>query len=245
MSGPYDVIGREYSVRRRADIRIASLIWSALGDAKSVANVGAGTGSYEPSDRSVLAIEPSWTMISQRPAAAAPCIRGTADSLPLESGSFDAAMSVLTMHHWRDWRTGLAELRRVARQRIVLLTFDVEAPAFWLVRDYFPQISDMDRRIMPRLTDLANEPGHLQVTPVPVPHDCTDGFLGAYWRRPYSYLDSDVRASISPFARIDAEPGLRRLAHDLECGAWQRRNSEILNLEALDVGYRLLRWELG
>lgn len=240
----YEVIGKEYSVCRRADSRIASLIWSALGDANSVVNVGAGAGSYEPSDRSVLAIEPSWTMIGQRPAAAAPCIRGAAESLPLLSGSFDAAMSVLAMQHFQDWRAGLRELRRVARRRVVLLAFDVDAPAFWLIRDYFPEFGENDRRIMPRLTDLANELGEPQIMPVPVPHDCADGFLGAYWRRPHAYLDSQVRASMSPFARIDAGPGLARLADDLARGDWHRKNAELPGLDALDLGYRLLRWEL-
>jgi SAM-dependent methyltransferase len=240
----YDELGKGYAVRRRADARIASAVWSALGDVRSVVNVGAGTGSYEPADRTVLAVEPSLTMISQRPVGAAPCLRGSAEALPLQSGAYDAAMALLTIHHWSDWRAGLREMRRVARRRIVLLTFDAEASDFWLTRDYFPALNELDRKIMPPLGALANELGEFHGTPVPVPHDCTDGFLGAYWRRPHAYLDSIARSSMSAFARIDAEDGLRRLASDLDSGVWRKRNADLLDREALDVGYRLLRWEV-
>jgi hypothetical protein len=153
-------------------------------------------------------------------------------------------MALLSIHHWSDWRAGLREMRRVARRRIVLLTFDVQATDFWLTRDYFPALSELDRRIMPPLGELANEPGEFQVTPVPIPHDCTDGFLGAFWRRPHVYLDSLARSSMSSFASIDAEEGLQRLASDLENGVWRERNAELLGLEALDVGYRLVWWDL-
>lgn len=241
----YDELGKGYAVQRRADARIASVIWSALGDVRSVVNVGAGTGSYEPADRIVLAVEPSDKMILQRPEGAAPCMRGSAEALPLDSGAYDAAMALLTIHHWSDWRAGLREMRRVARRRIVLLTFDAEASDFWLTRDYFPALNELDRGIMPSLGELANELGEFHVTPVPVPHDCTDGFLGAYWRRPHIYLDSLARSSMSAFARIDTEDGLRRLASDLDSGLWHQRNADLLDLEALDVGYRLLRWDMN
>ncbi|MBA2588728.1 MAG: class I SAM-dependent methyltransferase [Alphaproteobacteria bacterium] len=231
-----------YALRRRPDPRMASLIAGALGDARSVLNVGAGTGSYEPTDRLVQAVEPSEGMIAQRPADAAPCLRGSAEALPLEDGAYDAAMAILTMHHWSDWRAGLKEMRRVAR-RIVLLTFDAEGSDFWLTRDYFPQILADDRKIMPRLSELKSELGDLHVTPVPVPHDCVDGFLGAYWRRPQTYLDPDARKSMSPFARIDTEAGLKRLADDLDSGAWRTRNVDLLTREELDIGYRLLWWD--
>jgi ubiquinone/menaquinone biosynthesis C-methylase UbiE len=123
----YDTIGEGYSVRRQSDPRIAAAIVAALADARSVINVGAGAGSYEPTDRTVLAVEPSDVMIAQRPQGAAPCVRGSAEALPVENRTFDAAMAVLTIHHWTDWRRGLRELRRVARQRIVLVTFDIDA----------------------------------------------------------------------------------------------------------------------
>ena len=240
----YDAIGEGYALQRRPDPRIASAIQAALADARTVVNVGAGTGSYEPVDRVVQAIEPSELMISQRPRDAAPCVRGSAESLPFASDAFDAAMAVLTIHHWSDWRAGLEEMRRVALRRIVLLTFDAEASDFWLTRDYFPDLTALDRRIMPTLDELAQELGPFHAAPVCIPHDCVDGFLGAYWRRPHLYLDPMVRKSMSSFARIDAEEGLKRLASDLKSGAWRERYADLLALEELDVGYRLLRWEL-
>ena len=240
----YDELGKGYATQRRSDARIASMIWSALGDARSVVNVGAGTGSYEPADRDVLAIEPSNTMIRQRHANAAPCVRGSAEALPLDSGSYDATMAVLTIHHWSDWRAGLREMRRVARRRIVLFTFDAEDSDFWLTRDYLPALNELDRRTMPRLGELASELGEFHATPVPVPHDCADGFLGAFWRRPHIYLNPLARSSISAFSRIDAGEGLGRLANDLARGAWHERNADLLDRAALDVGYRLLRWEI-
>ena len=240
----YDTIGGGYARRRKPDPRIAALISSALGDAQSVINVGAGTGSYEPADRTVLAVEPSDLMIAQRPAGAAPCILGAAEALPAKDEAFDAAMGVLTIHHWSDWRQGLREMRRVARRRIVLLTFDTEACDFWLTRDYFPELLELDRKIMPRLDALADALGPFQAIPVPVPHDCVDGFFGAYWKRPEVYLDPLSRQSMSPFAKIDPTEELKRLASDLESGAWRARNADILALDALDVGYRLLVWTL-
>jgi SAM-dependent methyltransferase len=245
MAAIYDDIGQGYARLRQPDPRIAALIEQALGDARSVINIGAGAGSYEPRDRSVLAVEPSDVMIAQRAPDAAPCAQGWAEALPAETGAFDAAMAVLTIHHWRDWRAGLREMRRVARARAVLLTFDPEGPGFWLTRDYFPEIAELDRRTMPSLAALTEELGPCEATPLPVPHDCRDGFLGAYWRRPEAYLDPAVRRSISVFAKIDAEAGLRKLARDLAAGAWRERNAELLTLDALDVGYRLLRWALA
>ena len=238
-------LGEGYAFRRRADPRIAAVILDALGDARSVVNVGAGAGSYEPADRVVQAVEPSEAMIAQRPAGAAPCVRASAESLPLESGAYDAAMAVLTIHHWSDWRAGLREMRRVARKRAVLLTFDVEASDFWLTRDYFPALAELDRAIMPKLGDLADELGAFEAAPVLVPHDCVDGFLGAYWKRPEVYLDPIARRSMSSFAKIDAAEGLLRLERDVANGAWRERNAALLELDALDVGYRLLRWEFG
>ncbi len=240
----YDGLGEGYALRRRADPRIASAIVSALADARTVVNIGAGTGSYEPTDRIVQAVEPSEMMIRQRPAGAAPCLRGSAESLPFEVGAYDAAMAILTIHHWSDWRVGLREMRRVARRRVVLLTFDTETSNFWLTRDYFPDLTTLDRQIMPMLGQLASELGEFHSTPVHVPHDCTDGFLGAYWRRPNVYLDPIARRSMSSFARIDAEDGLKRLASDLDSGVWRERYADLLALDSLDIGYRLLWWDL-
>jgi SAM-dependent methyltransferase len=239
----YDRLGEGYGSRRRADPRIAARIWSALGDARTVLNVGAGTGSYEPTDRIVQALEPSRVMIGQRPEGAAPCLQGRAESLPFAKGAFEAAMAVLTIHHWEDWRAGLREMRRVSRGRVVLFTFDCASSDFWLTRDYFPELVALDRLAMPALGELASELGEFRLEAVAVPFDCQDGFLGAYWRRPEVYLDPLARRCMSAFAKIDAAQGLERLARDLENGSWRERNASILELEALDVGYRLLYWD--
>jgi SAM-dependent methyltransferase len=239
MSRPlYDRIGSGYAALRRPDPRIAARIDAGLGAAGSVLNVGAGTGSYEPPGRRVVAVEPSAEMVRQRGAGAAPAVRAVAESLPFISGSFDAALAVLTLHHWGDWRTGLRELRRVAR-RVVLLTCDPDHAAFWLVRDYFPEILRHDREIFPPLAAVASELGTLRIEPLPVPWDCSDGFLGAYWRRPERYLDAAARGAISTFSRVDAAAGLQRLRGDLADGSWQRRNADLLAMNDLDIGYRL------
>ena len=240
MTELYDVIGRDYRQHRRPDPRIAAVIANALGDAASIVNIGAGTGSYEPRGRRVVAVEPSLVMIRQRADDAAPAVRATASALPFRDARFDVALAVLTIHHWADWRRGLQEMRRVA-PRIVLLTYDPEFESFWLVRDYFPANREIDRATMPSLDALRSELGNVRVEAVEIPHDCTDGFLGAYWRRPSAYLSPDVRASISTFRKIpDLDTGLRRLREDLDSGAWARRNGEILDRETLDVGYRLV-----
>jgi SAM-dependent methyltransferase len=239
----YDTIGEGYALLRRADPRIAAAISSALGSSRTVINIGAGTGSYEPADRDVLAVEPSDLMIRQRPLNAAPCVRGSAEALPIKDRAFDAALTVFSIHHWSDWRRGLWEMRRVARLRVVLLTCDTEASNFWLTRDYFPEIRRVDLQIMPRLDAIAEEFGAFEASPILIPHDCLDGCLGAYWRRPEVYLDPTARRAMSPFAKIEARDGLNRLANDLENGIWHKRNAELLRADALDCGYRLLRWE--
>jgi len=237
----YDILGRTYGGHRHADPRIARIMNAALGDAATVVNVGAGAGSYEPPDRSVVAVEPSSVMIAQRPASAAPAVQASAELLPFSDNAFDAALAILTVHHWSDRRAGLAEMRRVARDRVVVLTWDPEHPGFWLVRDYFPDLIEFDRRIFPKLAELEAALGRIDVSVVPIPHDCVDGFLGAYWRRPAAYLDEGVRAGISTFARIGDIPArIERLRADLESGQWAVRNAELLRLEELDVGYRLV-----
>jgi SAM-dependent methyltransferase len=241
----YDTIGQEYGRRRRPDPRIAATIAGALGDAQTIINVGAGSGSYEPTFGRVLAVEPSEVMIGQRPPGAAGCVRGVAESLPVETAAFDAAMAVLTLHHWADWRLGLKELRRVAKRRIVILTFDPDASRFWLTEDYFPAITELDRQTMPPLSEIVALVGGERPIPVLVPHDCTDGFLGAYWRRPEAYLDPSVRQSMSGFLRIDPTAGLRNLESDLKSGRWHERNAHLVTLDALDLGYRLVRSEFG
>jgi SAM-dependent methyltransferase len=237
----YDEIGRGYGRVRRADPRIARRIEAAVGEGARVINVGAGTGSYEPPG-TVVAVEPSAVMIAQRPPDAAPCVQASAEALPFGDGAFDVALAVLTIHHWSDLAAGIGELRRVAHRQVIL-TFDCDRTAdFWLVRDYLPESVALDRQRLPPLAHIIALLGGARVDPVPVPHDCADGFFGAYWRRPHAYLDPAVRAGISNFALLgdDVTPGLERLAADLASGEWTRRNAALLDLDEIDLGYRLL-----
>jgi SAM-dependent methyltransferase len=245
----YDQIGGGYTITRRPDPRIAMQIHEALGDARSIANVGAGAGAYEPLDRKVLPIEPSAKMIAQRAPELALAIRGRAESLPLASDSVDAAMACMTLHHWADWRIGVQELRRVARKRVVIFTYDHSyAKRFWLLRDYLPKLARLDCARFPGLDEQCAAIGdEVKVQPVPIHYDCEDGFLAAYWRRPRAYLDDQVRSSISTFHLPGAEKlldGLEELAEDLQTGRWENRNQDIVECEELDLGYRLLVTEL-
>ncbi|MEJ8571308.1 class I SAM-dependent methyltransferase [Microbaculum marinum] len=240
MSPLYDTIGLDYANLRRADPRIAAAIASALGAAGTVLNVGAGSGSYEPAGRQVAAVEPSAEMIRQRPASGALVVRGIAESLPFEDASFDASMAVLTIHHWSDPAAGAAEMRRVTRGRVVFLTFDPSFRDFWLF-DYFPGLVALDEEKMPPLERYGQWLGPVEISPVRIPHDCTDGFLAAYWRRPAAYLDDRVRAAMSSFWALgDVSDGLQRLAADLDSGAWADRHARLLGLDSCDCGYRLV-----
>jgi SAM-dependent methyltransferase len=237
----YDAIGTTYTATRRTDPRIAAQIWTALGDARTVLNVGAGTGSYEPSDRKVLAVEPSAVMRAQRPPGAAPCLAASAEKLPFRDGSFDAATAVATIHHWPDPIAGLREMRRVAR-RVVVFTYELGGVSeFWLTRDYLPEL--VERLLTrPSLDEMATSI-RARVEPVQVPWDCMDGFYEAYWRRPEAYLDEGVRRGCSVWAAVGPEVeqrAVRRLRDDLASGRWAERNGELLDLEAVDVGLRLL-----
>ncbi len=243
----YDELGSGYGRVRRADPRIAARIEEALGDAESVLNVGAGTGSYEPTDRKVIAVEPSAAMISQRPRSAAPALRGRAERLPLDDASFDAAMGILTVHHWRDLDAGLNEMRRVARRRIVLVTFDPQPlRELWFVRDYFPVIVGLHAERISSSGLAAKLPG-ASVQAIPVPHDCTDLFFAALWARPELVFDNEVVGPMWVWSRLPEtvrERGRARLAADLESGAWEQRNGHLGELEELDVGLRLIVSEL-
>ena len=235
----YERIGLRYAERRQADPRLARAIAGALGGASRVVNVGAGAGSYEPAAPRTVAVEPAAAMIAQRPATAAPCVRGRAETLPFGDGAFDAGLAVLTIHHWSDWRAGLRELVRVTRKKVVLFTWDPDSDGFWL-RHYLPAMLVADRRRFPSLGALHEVLGDVQVQPVPIPHDCADGFLGAYWRRPEAYLDPSIRAGISSFSRDEFDAGLARLAADLDSGAWAREHGRALPMSELDIGYRLV-----
>lgn len=239
MSLTYESMGINYAELRKPDLRIARFITDALGDARTVLNVGAGTGSYEPTDREVTAVEPSREMIRQRKPGAAPAIEACAESLPFPDKSFDASMAILTIHHWTDKRAGLREMRRVTRGPVVLLAFDPSCRP-WLT-DYLPELAVLDDERMPTLSELEQWLGPLQVTPVPIPHDCTDGFLYAYWKRPAAYLDPRLRAGSSSFWLMKgAEEGLDRLKRDLDSGAWAHRYADLLQQEEYEAGYRLV-----
>lgn len=236
----YDTIGRGYRERRRQDPRIAARILRALEGAASVVNVGAGAGSYEPRDRKLVAVEPSRVMLRQRAPGAAPAVRGSASHLPFRDGTFDASLAVLTIHHWPDLERGLRELRRAARRKVVILTCDPSVGGFWLT-DYFPEIREIDRRILPPLSALRRHLGRTAVFDVPIPWDCTDGFLGAFWRRPAAYLSAETRSAISTFSKLrDPEPGLAALRRDLASGDWHRRHGDLLERSELDLGYRVV-----
>jgi SAM-dependent methyltransferase len=241
-SGPlYDTIGVTYTVTRRTEPRIAAQVWAALGDARTVLNVGAGTGSYEPPQLDVTAVEPSAVMRAQRPAGAAPCVAAVAESLPFADQSFDAAMAFATVEHWRDPIAGLREMRRVAR-RVVVFTCDPDdTDLFWLSRDYLPEFAGLWAG-RPALSELVGALG-ARSEPVLVPWDCADGFYHAYWRRPAAYLDEDVRRGMSIWARVGAEAegrAVHRLGQDLASGRWAERNRGLAGLDQAEFGLRLL-----
>ena len=240
----YDTIGATYTVTRRTEPRIAAQVWAALGDARTVLNVGAGTGSYEPSDRYVLAVEPSALMRSQRPPGAAPCLVGSAENLPFDDQSFDAATAFATVHHWPNPIAGLHEMRRVAR-RVVVFTHDTSDAGwlrrFWLTRDYLPEVADLLVG-RPRLSELARAIG-ARTEPVLIPWDCVDGFFEAYWRRPEAYLDDNVRRGVSVWARVGPEAehrAVRSLRDDLASGRWAERNRDLVDLDVAELGLCLL-----
>ncbi len=242
MAQLYDSIGKTYAQYRRPDPRIASAILAALGEARRIVNVGAGAGSYEPADRDIIAVEPSETMIRQRPSGTAPCLRASAMALPFRDRSFDAALAIFTVHHWPDQLRGLREMARVAA-RSVIFTWEPSTSASWLTRDYFPEILEHDRTALPLVAKLYRQAfPRMEIMPVPIPHDCSDGFLECYWRRPEMYFDPEARAAISPFAKgiANTEAGLAKLRRDLSAGTWHARNGHLLQRTELDLGYRLV-----
>ena len=238
----YDTIGTTYAVTRRTEPRIAAQVWAALGDARTVLNVGAGTGSYEPPDRDVTAVEPSAVMRTQRPEGAAPCVAASAESLPFADRSFDAAMAFATVHHWQDPIAGLREMQRVAR-RVVVFTCETTERSwrgrFWLTRDYLHEVAASRVGLATRLARAIGA----RMEPVVVPWDCADGFFEAYWRRPEAYLDERIRRGVSVWAGVgpDAEQrAVRSLADDLASGRWAERNGDLFGLDEAELGLRLL-----
>lgn len=241
MSVVYDTIGSRYGRARRADPRLQRRVLDALGPSESVINVGAGVGAYEPTDRDVVAVEPSLRMLEQRPPEAAPAVQGFAESLPFGDDAFDAGLATLTVHHWTDLEAGLRELRRVVRERVVILTWDPGHPGFWLTQDYFPDLLAHDASVFPSLSAIEAGLGPAEVSVVPVPHDCIDGFLGAFWRRPAMYVDPCVRSGMSTFSKLsNVASRALRLANDLVEGTWDARHGHLRDRQELDLGYRLL-----
>lgn len=242
----YDEIGYEYSLTRREDPYIAAVIGRALGEARSVANIGAGTGSYEPQDRYVVAVEPSDVMALQRPSTLAPAIRASAGDLPLRDSSVDAAMAVLTIHHWDDeLEAGIREMRRIARDTVAILTFDpVVTSQMWLVADYLPEVADLDRKTCPRpeqIIDWLGGKGRSEV--VPIPRDTPDWMLGSFWGHPERVLDERARKATSGFARMSesvTERVVNAVRRDLASGVWEKRHGHLRLLDLFDVGLRLV-----
>jgi SAM-dependent methyltransferase len=240
----FDRIGRGYSRYRREDLRFRRLIHGALGDARSVVNIGAGAGSYEPRDRDVVAVEPSDVMVAQRPADRAPAIRGRAEAIPLRDGSVDAAMAVLSLHHWDDRRAGLSEMRRVARGNLVLVTYDPRVSArMWLVAEYFPAVAELDHATFPLPEEVAGWLGGARIEAVPIPADTPDWMLGSFWAHPERVLDEGARNATSGFARQPREVVERvvdAVRRDLEDGTWDRKHGHLRRLAEFDAGLRLI-----
>lgn len=239
----YETIGQGYARTRRPDPRIAARVHTALDGAQTVLNVGAGTGNYEPSDRTVVAVEPAAAMLAQRPPAAAPAVQATAEALPFGDATFDAALATFTVHHWNDLTAGLGELRRVARRQVILMNEPEIGRRFWLV-DYFPEVLALPAEVnAPTVADIQQHLAVQSVSPVPVPAGCTDGFVCAYWNRPEAYLDPAVRAGMSTLAQLAPDAvahGVQRLRDDLDSHAWDVRYGHLRDLQAHDYGYRLI-----
>ena len=237
----YNVIGIGYGAKRRPDPRLAVRIREAIGSASMTLNVGAGAGSYEPSDCRVVALEPSDVMLAQHPGGR--CVQGVAELLPFDDGAFDVAMAVLTVHHWDDLYAGLAEMRRVARRQ-VLFTWDPDHEyKLWVTTDYVPAIDELETSRFVPLTAIVDALDAHTVEPFEIPHDFTDGFQAAFWRRPEMYLDPKVRAASSTFASLPSEvvaPGIEQLRSDIETGKWDKKYEELLTLDRVDVGHRII-----
>ena len=244
MTAIYDEIGDGYAGVRRPDARIAARVTAALGEARTVVNVGAGTGSYEPPDRWVLPVEPSAVMRAQRPRGLAPAIDGVAERLPLDDGAVDATMAIITIQHWPDPVLGLREMRRVSRGPVLVLTFDVKvAGDCWLLSEYLPEVHADDSARFPPVGQIAEALGGAAVEAIPIPGDCTDGFFHAYFTRPEAYLDPEVRRAQSAWSRL--RPGVEQravsaLRSDLAGGAWDKRHGALRGVAEYDGGLRLI-----
>ncbi|CAN5119748.1 methyltransferase domain-containing protein [soil metagenome] len=240
----YGVIGAGYARIRQPDPRIAARFHAALGDARTVINVGAGAGSYEPTDREVTAIEPSASMRAQRPPRLSRAIDATADHLPFDDDSFDAAMASVTVHQWPDLERGLAEMRRVARGPVAILTFDPVPPKHWWIQDYVPELLEVEGRRMPAIDRVERAlGGHTDVQIVPIPVDSTDGFGQAFFGRPERMLEPEVRRAMSAWSFVPDEAVARfehTLSADLASGEWDAHYGQFRRLAEFDGGLRLV-----
>ncbi|MGD9548633.1 MAG: class I SAM-dependent methyltransferase [Candidatus Krumholzibacteriia bacterium] len=240
MTVRYDKIGVGYSNQRKPDPRIGRQILDALGDARSVLNVGAGSGSYEPAHVPTFAVEPSYQMIQQR-RNKRNVVQASAEALPFKDAAVDSVLAVLTVHHWSDIAQGLGECARTSKREVAILTWDPDFSGFWLTQEYFPELLALDRSIFPRMEEFRRHLGPIQVKPVPIPANCIDGFLGAYWCRPEAYLNEEVRSGMSSFSRISNVPdGLEELRKDLASGCWHRTHGTLQDQADSDLGYRLV-----
>lgn len=241
MDAIYDDIGINYSVTRCTDPKIAQQLYDELQGAARIVNIGAGTGSYEPGNVELVAVEPSAEMISQRKLGSHRVERAFAEKLPFENSSFSHAMTVLSMHHWEDRERAFSEINRVVTGKFVAITWDPKSDPFWLTRDYFPEIYEKDKCIFPELEIFNEYFDAVSIIPLPIPSDCKDGLLAAYWKRPEAYLSSEVRQSTSAFSKTKClSEGLQKLEDDLASGVWVKNNHTILNSSSLDVGYRII-----
>ena len=240
MDVDYNRLAEAYAICRKPDDRIAARIWAHTRDNWRIVNVGAGVGAYEPKNCEIVALEPSREMMAKRTNHVAMLVRGGAEKLPFADNCFHAAMAILTIHHWSDIPAGLKEMLRVAKERVILFTWVGYGNNFWL-EDYLPEIKGVDERLFPALNELEKILGGISVETIEIPHDCTDGFMCAYWRRPEAYLDSRVRKAISTFSRIaDVKEGLSHLGKDVADGSWARKYGHLTHKERLDLGYRLV-----
>lgn len=240
----YGRIGPGYARIRQPDPRIEAVVWTALGDARSVINVGAGAGSYEPRDLDVTAVEPSASMRAERPGDRVAAVDATAEHLPFGDQTFDAAMASVTIHQWPDAEAGLREMRRVARGPVVILTFTPDIPEPWWQPVYVPELFAVETQRMPQLDRVAAAlGGEVEVRVIPVPADCIDGFGQAFFARPERTLDADVRRAMSAWSFVDEAVEQRyvsELGDDLASGAWDEKWGRFREFAEFDVGLRLV-----
>ena len=234
----YASIGTVYRNYRVADPRIAAFVHAALADARTVLNIGAGTGSYEPTDRLVTAVEPSATMRHKRPPHLPAAVDACAEHLPFPDQSFDAAMGTFTVHQWSDLAAGLREVRRVTRGPVVFLTCDPALLRTYWLYEYSPEAIETEASRYPQIPELAAGLGGVTtVTSVPIPLDCTDGFNDAYYGRPEMLLDPAARLACSAWSFVAPAAVARfeaSLARDLADGTWDARHGHLRKQEYLE-----------